>query len=129
MREIVNSTGDDERVEGHTSVRIPLGLKRRLEEAAKSNRKSLSAEIVARLAVSLGLSPTPYEPAHPIASETAMEALKLAEENAKRLATIENGLRAICSADQFLDALNEPAQKLFAALAASLPRDPDESRN
>ena len=102
-------------------MRIPLGLKRRLEEAQKQNRrKSLSAEIVARLAMSFGLSPTPYEQGELVASDTANEALALAKENAARLQVIENGLRALCTDEAFVDTLNEHGTRAINRLFEDL---------
>ncbi|MGA2493850.1 MAG: Arc family DNA-binding protein [Roseiarcus sp.] len=96
-------------------LRLTPDLKQRVEASARANSRSLNAEITARLEHS-------FRAELPIASDTAIEALKLAKENARHLAAIEEGLRAICSADEFLDVLNEPAQRLFAALAARLTR-------
>jgi hypothetical protein len=79
---MVNSLGDKTRaaVGEYTSVRIPAPIKRQLEQAARANRKSLSAEIVARLAQSFDMAAPEIEPGEPIASDTAKKALDLAEE-------------------------------------------------
>jgi hypothetical protein len=67
-----------ERRYGHTSLRLPTALKRKLEALAHANRKTLSSEIVALLQRSVDMLPD--EPGEPIASDTAKEALDLAKE-------------------------------------------------
>lgn len=67
-----------ERRYGHTSLRLPAALKRKLEALAHANRKTLSSEIVALLQRSVDMLPD--EPGEPIPSETAKEALDLAKE-------------------------------------------------
>lgn len=47
---------DNERV--HFKIALPVGLKKQLEHEAVDNRRSLSAEIIARLEASLAGSPT-----------------------------------------------------------------------
>jgi hypothetical protein len=112
---MVNSLGDKNRaaVGEYTSVRIPAPIKRRLEQAAGANRKSLSAEIVARLAQSFDMA-APIEPSAPIASETARAALR-------RVRVVEDALRVLGSNDCYVDILNEPAQKLLAEILDKLP--------
>jgi hypothetical protein len=112
---MVNSLGDKNRaaVGEYTSVRIPAPIKRRLEQAAGANRKSLSAEIVARLAQSFDMA-APIEPGGPIASDTATEALR-------RVRVVEDALRVLGSNDCYVDILNVPAQKLLAGILDKLP--------
>jgi hypothetical protein len=113
---MVNSLGDKTRaaVGEYTSVRIPAPIKRQLEQAARANRKSLSAEIVARLAQSFDMAAPEIEPGEPIASETAREALR-------RVRVIEDALRVLCSEDCYLDSLNGPAQELLAGILDKVP--------
>ena len=112
---MVNSLGDKNRaaVGEYTSVRIPAPIKRQLEQAARASRKSLSAEIVARLAQSFDMA-APIEPSAPIASETARAALR-------RVRVVEDALRVLGSNDCYLDILNEPAQELLAEILDKLP--------
>ena len=109
---VKNSISDDEKVEAPASVRIPVGLKRRIEEAARANRKSFSAEVVYRLAQSFGIDPNPYAPTHMLPSETATEALRLAR-------GAVGALREVCD-DRFVDALDEPTRRLFIRLGERL---------
>jgi hypothetical protein len=110
---MVNSLGDKNRaaVGEYTSVRIPAPIKRQLEQAARANRKSLSAEIVARLAQSVDMAP-PIEPGGPIASETAREALR-------RVKAIEDALRVVCD-DKCVDNLPDEVREIFIKLGELL---------
>jgi Arc-like DNA binding domain len=111
---------DDEKIGSHTSVRIPSRMKAMLDDAARANRKSLSAEIVARLAQSLEIDPPAQGP--PQSSSVAKLALAKATETEKRLAVIEDALREICSEDYFLDTFNGPAQAFLQNLLKRLPK-------
>ena len=86
---------DTERIEGNTSVRLPTSIKRRLEQVAKVNRKSLSAEIVARLVRSLDLDPSPDADERPIASTTATEALARVKSVEKEIANLIRRVHAL----------------------------------
>jgi hypothetical protein len=103
---------DNEKITGgvHTSIRIPPRIKSRLEAAAKANRTTLSAEIAYRLAQSLELDPPSAGP--PVASDTAIEALTLAQ-------GIVAALREVCD-DVFIDRLPDATQSLFLRLGERL---------
>jgi Arc-like DNA binding domain len=120
---MVNSLGDKNRaaVGEYTSVRIPAPIKRQLEQAARASRKSLSAEIVARLAQSFDMAAPETDPGDVPASPTAREALALAKDNQLRTKAIEDALRAICSEDAYLDCLNGPAIDLLQRVLSTLP--------
>jgi hypothetical protein len=120
---MVNSLGDKNRaaVGEYTSVRIPAPIKRKLEQAAGAHRKSLSAEIVARLAQSFDLAaPDEVEAGEVLASSTAKDALALARRNEARIKTIEDALRVVCD-DAYIDHLrDEKVQKIFLDLGTLL---------
>jgi hypothetical protein len=84
-------------------------IKRQLEQAANANQKSLSAEIVARLAQSFDVAAPEIDPGEVAGSHEA------------RLKVIEDALRVLGSNDCYLDILNGPAQKLLAGILDKLP--------
>jgi hypothetical protein len=92
---MVNDTSDDAKDRLPTSLRLTKRLKSQLERSAKANRRTLTAEIVARLDESLGLNPAPPEPVIPLASDTALRALSRTEEHAARLNDLEARLRKL----------------------------------
>jgi hypothetical protein len=120
---MVNSLGDKNRAAAgeYTAVRIPAPIKRQLERAAGANRKSLSAEIVARLAQSLDMGAPEIDPGEIPTSPIAREALALARRNEARIKAVEDALCAICSEDAYLDCLNGPAQDLLQGILNTLP--------
>ena len=75
-------------------VRLPDGMRDAVGAAARTNGRSMNAEIVARLAESLRLSPPPDDTGEIPTSRMAREALALARANAKRLDRIEAVLTA-----------------------------------
>jgi hypothetical protein len=122
---LVNSLGERGR-EGageHTGVRIPAPIKRRLEEAARQNRKSLSAEIVARLAQSLELAAPAADPAEVPSSQTARDALAMAHTHREKIDNLEVALMAICSEVSFLNSLPPEARAAFTTALKIIGRD------
>jgi plasmid stability protein len=89
-------------------VRLPQGMREAIRIAAEKNRRSMNAEIVARLAQSLDM-PEPIEPGGPIASETAREALR-------RVKAIEDALRVVCD-DKCVDNLPDNVREIFVKLS------------
>lgn len=73
---------DQERV--HFKIAIPAELKRRLEHQAVDNRRSLSAEIIARLEMTLD---------GPLSDEGVVNASKRVEASAVFMEKIIHGLR------------------------------------
>jgi hypothetical protein len=106
-----------ERRYGHTSLRLPAALKRKLEALAHANRKTLSSEIVALLQRSVDMLPD--EPGEPVASETAMKALELAEKNETRIKAIEDALRAVYD-DKRVNDLPDDVREIFVKLGETL---------
>jgi hypothetical protein len=92
-----NSDGTFEKSDGlvTTSFRLPADLKRRVDDAAKANRRSFNAELLFRLMRSFDLDPTPVMPKSPLASETALLALSRTEVHAARLDSHEARLRKL----------------------------------
>ena len=118
---MVNSLGDKNRaaVGEYTSVRIPAPIKRHLEQAARANRKSLSAEIVARLAQSFDMAAPGFEPGEVPTSPTARKALALAEKNEARIKAVEDALRVVCD-DECVKDLPDDVREVFVKLGELL---------
>ena len=74
-----------------------------------------------RLAQSFDMAAPEIDPGEPVVSETAKDALALAEENQRRIKVIEDALRVVFSEDAYLDCLNGPAQKLLHRVLSELP--------
>jgi hypothetical protein len=106
------------RAEIPTSVRLPADMKARLESAARMEGRSISAEIVTRLATSLEMIPPPIEAGEVPTSRTAREALTLAKATADSLRKLEEALFfAIFQNEDFLRALSDEAQTRFRAVS------------
>jgi Arc-like DNA binding domain len=101
-------------------VRLPEGMRDAIGIAARKNRRSMNAEIVARLAQSFDMAVPEIDPGEVPTSPTAREALELAKANAERIKFLENSLLEISSEDEFLDTLQGRAQDLFNKLAEHL---------
>lgn len=90
--------------------------------AARKNRRSMNAEIVARLAQIFGMAAPEIEPGDVPTSPTAREAKALAEKNEARIKTMEDALRAVCD-DVFIDGLPNNVAALFIELAKRIDGD------
>ncbi|WP_167518127.1 Arc family DNA-binding protein [Brucella pseudintermedia] len=87
----------------HFKIAIPVDLKQTLEHFAVENRRSLSAEIIARLEASLGRGPSIDETGAPIVTAEVIpgnvwakfaELVATVEENSKDIKTLIEKTRA-----------------------------------
>ena len=74
---------------------MPDGMRQRIAEAARANGRSMTAEVVMRIAASLDMEPPELEPGDVPASPTARDALSLAKLNGKAIEAIEARLAAL----------------------------------
>jgi hypothetical protein len=100
-------------------VRLPEGMRDAIGVAARKNRRSMNAEIVARLATSFEMAVPEIDPGEVPTSPTAREALALARRNEARIKTIEDALRVVCD-DTFIDVLPGNVRKIFIKLGELL---------
>jgi Arc-like DNA binding domain len=99
-------------------VRFPDGMRNAIGIAARKNRRSMNAEIVARLAQSFDMA-TPIDLGEVPTSPTAMKALTLAEKNEARIKEIEDALRVVCDEEHTKD-LPDDVRSIFVKLGEML---------
>ena len=79
----------------HFRLRIPQSLKAKIEAAAADNRRSMTAEIVARLEASFEFDIAGHERQLDRLQETIAENDKLLSQFEKRLAALENARKTV----------------------------------
>jgi len=100
-------------------VRLPAGMRDAIGIAARKNRRSMNAEIVARLAQSFDMAAPEIDLGDVPTSPTAREALARATDNQRRIKIIEDALRTVCD-DAYIDGLPDKVQAIFIALGTLL---------
>jgi len=76
-------------------IRLPDGMRQRIAEAARANGRSMTAEVVIRIAASLDMEPPELAPGEVPTSPTARHALALSEQNGKAIKALEARLAAL----------------------------------
>jgi hypothetical protein len=100
-------------------VRLPEGMRDAIGVAARKNRRSMNAEIVARLAQSFDMATPEIDQSDVPTSPAAKDALALARRNEARIKAIEDALRVVCD-DEYIDRLPTDLQAIFIKLGTLL---------
>jgi hypothetical protein len=100
-------------------VRLPEGMRDAIGVAARKNRRSMNAEIVARLAQSFDMATPEIDQSDVPTSPAAKDALALARRNEARIKAIEDALRVVCD-DEYIDRLPDKLQRIFIKLGTLL---------